>query len=192
VAARRLSRSLGVTSNACRRPNWHPGGGKTTFLNGVREHGYQTVDESARAIIAERRSQGLSPRPEPLEFAREVLRRDIEKHIRHANEMRLIFFDRGVVDAVGMLDDVVPIESSELQALLVTYPYDRQVLVFPPWESMYRIDNERDQTFDAAQQIHARVTAWYRRCGYELFEVPTSTVAERLEYVLRSLNCGNA
>ena len=169
-----------------------PGGGKTTFLNELREHGYHTVDESARAIIAERLSQGLSRRPEPLEFAREVLRRDIEKYMRHEDGMRLSFFDRGVVDALGMLNEVAPIEASELQALLATYPYYTQVLVFPPWDTIYRMDNERDQTFDAAQQIHARVTAWYRRCGYELFEVPTLSVVERLEYVLRSLNSGNA
>src|ERR671938_223494 len=57
-----------------------PGAGKTTLLAELAARGYTTVEESARAIIAERLTSGASRRPSPLAFAREILRRDIEKY----------------------------------------------------------------------------------------------------------------
>jgi predicted ATPase len=53
-----------------------PGAGKTTLLGELARMGYRTVPESARAIIAERIAKGQTPRPEPLAFAQEILRRD--------------------------------------------------------------------------------------------------------------------
>jgi hypothetical protein len=59
-----------------------PGSGKTTVLAQLAAMGYVTVEESVRAIIAERLARFASPRPDPPTFAREILRRDIEKYHR--------------------------------------------------------------------------------------------------------------
>jgi predicted ATPase len=56
-----------------------PGAGKTTLLGALASIGYATVEESARVIIAERHAAGMTPRPQANQFAREILRRDIEK-----------------------------------------------------------------------------------------------------------------
>src|SRR5688572_16313828 len=61
-----------------------PGVGKTTLLADLGARGHATVVESARAIIAERRARGQSPRPDPIAFAQEILRRDTEKY--HAQQ----------------------------------------------------------------------------------------------------------
>jgi hypothetical protein len=57
-----------------------PGAGKTALIAALAAAGHATVAESARAIIAERRARGLPPRPDPPAFAREILRRDIDKY----------------------------------------------------------------------------------------------------------------
>jgi predicted ATPase len=163
-----------------------PGAGKTTLLAALRARGYTAVDESARAIIQERLARGLSPRPPPLEFAREILRRDIARY-QQPPELDLVFFDRSIVEALGMVSQAAALEAHELKALLTQYPYDRRVFVLPPWEAIYTTDSERDQTFADALLVHQTVTRWYRRCGYETIEVPTGTVAERCTYVLRAL-----
>jgi predicted ATPase len=48
-----------------------PGVGKTTLLLALQARGHTIVGDSARTIIQDRRSRGLSPRPNALEFAHE-------------------------------------------------------------------------------------------------------------------------
>ena len=168
-----------------------PGAGKTTLLAALRARGHKTVDESARAIIRERLASGQSPRPPPLEFARQILERDIIKY-QQPPELDRVFFDRGVVEALWMVNQAAPLEGRELRARLSQYPYDRRVFVLPPWETIYTTDSERDQTFAEAVQVHDTLVRWYRECEYEIIEVPTGTVAERCAHVLRALAVSDA
>src|SRR5262245_1141912 len=95
-----------------------PGAGKTTLLCELAARGYKTVEESARAIIAERLARGESPRPDPLAFAREIVRRDVEKYLQQRQNSNWVFFDRGVVEAIGMLHELNPLKADELDAML--------------------------------------------------------------------------
>jgi len=164
-----------------------PGAGKTTLLEALRARGCATVSETAREIIEARRSQGLTPRPPAQQFADEILRRDIGKYLAKVRDDGPAFFDRSVVDALGMVDEVRPLPERELRALLAMYPYHREVFAFPPWEAIYCNDAARDQTFEEATRVHREVTRWYRRCGYEVVEVPRLAVPERCAYVLGRL-----
>jgi len=164
-----------------------PGAGKTTLLAELAALGHATVDESARAIIAERLARGESPRPDPVAFAREILRRDIEKYLNRPRTSEWVFFDRSLIEALGMLHEVSPLSSSELASMLATYPFHPTVFVLPPWEAIYATDAERDQTFADAVDVHDKVVRWYRSCGYEPSEVPRLIVARRAGYVLRTL-----
>ena len=164
-----------------------PGAGKTTLLTELAARGYATIDESARTIIAERIANGQSPRPDPVTFAREILRRDIEKYVHQPRTSKWVFFDRSLIEALGMLHEASPLPSSELESMLATYPFHRTVFVLPPWEAIYSTDAERDQSFADAVDVHARVERWYRSCGYALDEVPRIPVVQRAAYVLRAL-----
>jgi len=164
-----------------------PGAGKTTLLAALAAMGYATVDDSARAIIAERLARGASRRPDALAFAREILRRDIEKYLAQPSTSRWVFFDRGLIDALGMLHEASPLPSIELETMLASYPFHATVFVLPPWEVIYAHDAERDQSFAEAVDVHAAVARWYRSCGYALHEVPRLPVAERADHVLRVL-----
>src|SRR5215470_14443328 len=149
--------------------------------------GYATVDESARAVIAARLTRGASPRPDALTFAQEILRRDIEKYLNQPRTSKWVFFDRGLIDALGMLHEVSPLPSIELKSLLASYPFHAIAFVLPPWEVIYANDQERDQSFAEAVDVHAKVLLWYRSCGYVLNEVPRLPVAQRADHVLRIL-----
>lgn len=164
-----------------------PGAGKTTVLAELAEMGYITVEDSARAIIAERLARGASRRPDPVTFAREILRRDIDKYLDQPRLSQWVFFDRGIVDALGMLHEVSPLPELELQATLASYPFHPSVFVLPPWEAIYTTDAQRDQSFADAVVVHARVVQWYRSCGYVLHEVPRLSVPQRAEHVLHIL-----
>ena len=164
-----------------------PGAGKTTLLDELAAMGYSTVGESARSIIAERLEQGKSPRPEPLAFAQEILRRDAEKYAQQQQGSQWVFFDRGAVESVAMVHVVSPIPTAELQGLLNAYRFHNQVFVLPPWEAIYVTDSERDHSFSHASLVHAQLVSWYRSCGYFLHEVPRVAASERAQHVVRVL-----
>jgi predicted ATPase len=164
-----------------------PGAGKTTLLTALAGLGYRTVGESARAIISERLARGATPRPDPLTFAREILRRDVEKYLSQPLTSKWIFFDRGLIDALGVLREASDLPAIELRSMLASYPFHPTVFVLPPWEAIYVNDAERDQSFAEAVDVHRRIVDWYRRCGYTLDEVPCLPVTERAGHVLRVL-----
>ncbi len=164
-----------------------PGVGKTTLLAELATMGYATVKESARAIIAERLASSASRRPDPPAFAREILHRDIEKYRRQPRTSDWVFFDRGLLDALGMLQEVAPLPARQVETMLSTYSFHPTVFVLRPWEAIYVNDSERDQSFAEAVNVHARLVKWYRACGYLLCDVPLLPVAQRAEHVLRSL-----
>jgi predicted ATPase len=164
-----------------------PGVGKTTLLAELAAMGYATVDESARAIIGERLARGASRRPDALAFAQGILRRDIEKYVTQPRTSEWVFFDRGLIDGLGLLHEASPLPSVELKSMLASYPFHGTVFVLPPWEAIYANDAERDQSFAEAVDIHGRVVRWYRSCGYVVNEVPRLPVAQRAAHVLRIL-----
>lgn len=162
-----------------------PGAGKTILLDALGSQGFTIVDETARSIIQERRERGLSRRPEPLQFAEEILRRDIEKYNRPYPESDYIFFDRSVLDALCMLDQATPLQEKKLNTIVAKYPYSRQVFFLPPWEAIYTNDAERDQTFTEAIHVYETLLKWYRWCGYEVINLPKLPVVDRCAYILQ-------
>jgi len=164
-----------------------PGAGKTTLLTELAAMGYATVEESARAVIAERLAHGASRRPDARLFAREILRRDIEKYCQLPRTSEWVFFDRGLIEALGMFHEASALPSVELESMLAAYPFHATVFVLPPWQAIYANDAERDQTFDEAVDVHAKVVRWYRSCGFVLNEVPRLPVEQRAKHVLSVL-----
>jgi len=164
-----------------------PGAGKTTLLNALAAQGHAVVGETARALIQSRRAQGLPPRPAPRAFAEAILAQDIEKHRQHGAQGR-VFFDRGVPDALGMLCECEPSRRGEWIARAARHPYHRQAFFFPPWESIFQSDAERDQSFGHALRIYKPMMDWYLACGYQIVEVPRTSVVERCTFVLRALD----
>jgi predicted ATPase len=163
-----------------------PGAGKTTLLRELGNRGFTTVEDTPRAIIRSRRAQGLSPRPSPLEFAEQVLRRDIELYEQNAGPAPT-FFDRGVLDALAMVAHAAPEREAELIALAAKYPYHAVVFVLPPWEEIYLTDDERDHSFAHAVRVGESLVTWYQLCGYDVALVPKLPVDARCDYVLSAL-----
>jgi predicted ATPase len=81
-----------------------PGAGKTSLLVALKDRGYSIVGDTARTIIQNRRRLGLSPRPSAAEFVQQTLRVDIENFVRHAATPGHVFYERGVLDSLCMLD----------------------------------------------------------------------------------------
>jgi predicted ATPase len=169
-----------------------PGAGKTTLLLALQARGYSIVGDTARAIIQDRRRRGLSPRPDPSAFAQDMLRMDIENFVQRAATPGPVFFERGVLDALCGIDRVTPLSERELSTWLSKYQYFPTVFVLPPWKAIYVKDAERDHTFEHAVSVGSIEQEWYRRCGYQVLEVPMVSVDLRCTMVLEALADRNA
>lgn len=161
-----------------------PGAGKTTLLAQLASRGHAVQADSAREVIAQRQEAGLPPRPAAEAFARAILARDLEQF--HAAASGDVFFERGAVDALGMLAELGKLGSDE-RALLAGLRYHPLVFVLPPWPAIYVTDAQRDQSFEQAQSVHARVVAWYSQCGYSIVTVPQATPSARADFILAAL-----
>jgi predicted ATPase len=164
-----------------------PGAGKTTVLEALAERGYQYVPETARAIIKERLEAGLSPRPPLAQFGQDILQRDITYYWETVVTDKPVFFDRGVIDALGLLYEAEAISPAEVEVYLREFPYNEMVFLLPPWESIYRTDAQRDQGYSEAVQVFERLRAWYGQWGYKPVEVPRVEVERRVAFILETV-----
>lgn len=163
-----------------------PGGGKTTLLDELHGRGFEVVSESARAIIRERLDQNLTPRPEPAEFAQEILARDIKayKNLANTSVDKWVFFDRSLFDGLAQCVEAGAIDWAEAQTYRSRYPIASIVFALPPWQDIFTQDGERDQTFDDAIRVYESLTRWYEALGFECVDVPTTDVSSRADFVL--------
>ena len=164
-----------------------PGAGKTTILQALAARGYRYTAESARAIIRERLARGLRPRPPLAQFGYEILQRDIARYRAMRATDHPVLFDRGIVDALGILDEQQAMSLGEIQAYVRSFPYNKVVLLMPPWEAIYRTDAERDQTFAESVRVCESLRMWYARWGYEPIEVPRTAIDQRVTFVLQTI-----
>lgn len=163
-----------------------PGAGKTTLLNALADHGFAIIPEAARQIIQRRVSEGLPPRPDPAAFASSILEIDAARYRALQNASQPVFFDRGVLDALYMLDQAGALTSTEAANWVEQYPYNPAVFVLPPWEDIYTTDMERDQTFSESVQVFEALRDWYQRWGYRTLEVPKVDVRARVAFIVRA------
>ncbi|WP_136246935.1 AAA family ATPase [Halomonas borealis] len=164
-----------------------PGGGKTTILSALAERGYRVVSESARRIIKERLAAGLTPRADPVSFAQEILRSDIERYRGAVGCDHTVFFDRGVLDALYMLDAEGALTNDEIAQYVQKFPYNGIVFLLPPWEEIYGTDSERDQSFEESIVVFEGMKKWYSEWGYETLEVPRDKIDERVSFILQRI-----
>ncbi len=165
-----------------------PGAGKTTLLHALARRGYRIVPESARHIIRKRTMSGLSPRPPLEQFGRDILQMDIDRYRQTPVAQAPVFFDRGIVDALAMLDQQRAMGSAATEAYIKQFPYHDMAFVMPPWQEIYKNDTERDQTFAEALQVYQTLNTWYAQWGYQLVEVPRAALDERVDFVLATVH----
>ena len=100
---------------------------------------------------------------------------------------RCVFFDRGILDALCMVDQLGLLRPEDASRYVADFPYFPKVFVLPPWQQIYEPDAERDQTFAESVRVHDVLCGWYVRWRYELVELPRTSVDKRCHFVLRVL-----
>jgi len=163
-----------------------PGTGKSTLLEELARRGIATEPEVARAILREKGGMALRA-GNPAGFARAMF--DAELAAWHAAEGRPgpTMFDRGFLDIVGFLRLEGLEVPADIDRACRDFRYDGPIFRAPPWQAIYRPDEERIQNWEAALASDAAVVAAWRDYGYKPVDLPLADIAERADFVLRQL-----
>ncbi len=162
-----------------------PGSGKSELLEALKQKGYRCFEEVARKVIKEQQEQGTNflPWADNASFSKLVLDRILTEFPYGQENWEVLFFDRGVPDIIAYLqqrgDEIGDIYLDSLREL----DYSRIVFLLPPWEEIYINDDQRFEPFDEAQAVYEVIKEIYVRLGFEVCELPKSSIEERLRFI---------
>jgi predicted ATPase len=165
------------------------GGGKSTLLAELRRRGFATIDEPGRRIVAEELTCGGRALPwvDAVAFARRAIEVSLADRATADVGARWIFFDRGLIDACAALEHLTG--ERILQSLGRVYRYNKRVFLTPPWPEIYATDQKRRHSLAEAVAEYDRLISVYPALGYDIHVLPKATVAERVDWILTSLEC---
>jgi predicted ATPase len=161
-----------------------PGGGKTSLLESLASGGYNCIPETARQIIKERLSKGLTPRPDAKTYSREIFDQDWKNFISNSDLSSLLFFDRSFMDSAFMLFESDADSYYKIRSTHLTNRYNNKVFITPPWQEIYHNDAERDQSFEQSIEVCQRLENWYREHDYDIVVLPKDTIKNRVKFIL--------
>lgn len=166
-----------------------PGTGKTSVIQLLEEKGYSCLPEVSREVIRSAQKEGIDQLflKKPLLFSQLLLEGRIEQ-FKQAEQAKseYLFFDRGIPDVVAYLDFAGTEYPSLFREVCHTYTY-ADVFFLPPWEEIYTCDPERYESFEQACLIHNHLMETYSRSGYQIKEVPCSSLEDRVSFILEHL-----
>lgn len=163
------------------------GGGKSALAAELAARGHAVVDEPGRRIVRDEiRKDGTAlPWIDMAKFLRRALALSISDIRLAGSRDGLVFFDRGLIDAASALQAVTG--EPALDHVATSCPYDRTVFMAPPWPDIYVADAERRHGYEEAVEEYERLTKDYPRLGFDVVDLPRTSIGERADFVLAAL-----
>ena len=163
-----------------------PGAGKTTLCEQLAAKGISLGSESGRAVLSRNGGHALRQQ-DPLAYALEILKLDIDNFKTAHSDSEPWLFDRGFADNAGFLDLMGISIPGEVDQACRNYRYQGPVFIAPPWRDIYRQDVDRIQDWQEAKATYFAVKAAWERYGYDLVTLPKTSVEARASFVLDRL-----
>ncbi|MGF1698720.1 AAA family ATPase [Photobacterium makurazakiensis] len=166
-----------------------PGAGKTSVIDHLKVLGYKCAPETGRKVIQKQvELQGSAlPWRDKVAFRDEMVREELANYEKFNVCQDTVFFDRSVIDSYGYsLLEQLPI-SEHLLKSCGELEYCKKVFIFPPWETIFTNDLERKQSFNEAVATYNEMEKAYKKFGFELVEVPKSSISKRVNFILASV-----
>lgn len=165
-----------------------PGSGKTTVVQYLEQKGFAVKHEISRQVTLEAQKKGTEQLflKDPLLFSQKLMEgRLLQFSDAETCNEKILFYDRGIGDIPAYLDFAKIDYPPDFTNLCKKYRYDK-VFILPPWEKIYHPDNERYESFEQAHEIFRYLKEAYVNFDYDIYEVPTGTVEERVNFILDS------
>lgn len=160
-----------------------PGTGKTALCDALSAQGHTVFPEYSRVLIRTQLEIGgrVLPWDDLPAFSEAVIAGRIQQW-QAANDP-VQWYDRSLVDSLAYLHKDGLAIPKPWWELTENFRYHPVVLITPPWEQIYRKDEERRESFADLQAIHRSLCHVYEKAGYQLLEVPRTAVSARLLFV---------
>lgn len=168
------------------------GGGKSSLLAELARRGERVFEEPGRQIVKEQDwIDGTAlPWSQPQAFAELALSRSMHQLITAAGFGERSFFDRSLIDQIAWFERTGQPVPAHFEAAAARCRYNRVVFLAPPWPEIFRTDAERRHGFDEAVAEYGALITTYGRLGYQLVELPKTSVSARADMVLARLGEG--
>jgi len=165
------------------------GGGKSTLLSNLSKHGFATVEEPGRRVVAQQLKTGGTALPwlDLKAFLEQALAMAEQDYAAARDTSGISIFDRSLIDAASALRHLG--DDRWYERLRSEFRYDNQVFLTPPWPEIYATDNERRHGFEDAVGEYQRLCRDYDDLGYDVVTLPRISVQDRVEFVLEALEC---
>lgn len=162
-----------------------PSSGKTSVIEALARRGYTTAGETARALISEKMSGGLTlaeVRADTQKLQSEILARNAAREAA-LDPAQLIFLDRAVGDSMTYFP-LAGLDTAPVQEAASRFRY-RAVFIFD--RLPFLRDEVRSEDEAAAAKMDALAEEGYRALGYDPVRVPVLPIEERADFILRHL-----
>ena len=159
-----------------------PGTGKTSVIKKLADNGYKCYEEGSRGIIL----NGNTFKSDPLDFSESLYKARNEYYIdsqRKEYKKNTVFFDRGIHDILAYLRHISK-NNYYWENIILNYQYDT-IFIFPPWEEIYKTDNERKEDFKESKGVNIEIIKVYKESNSEIIEIPKVSIDERVNFILK-------
>ena len=168
-----------------------PGTGKTSLIDRLEERSFACMPEISRAVTKQAQQEGIDQLflHDPLLFSRMLLEGRLDQFTNPKVDLDTahLFYDRGLPDVTAYLRYLETPYPKAFDQTCLDNRYN-QVFLLPPWEAIYKQDNERYESFDQALKIFDHLLATYQDYGYQVVQVPPAALDDRIEFILNQLN----
>lgn len=170
------------------------GGGKSTLLSELSSNGYTVVVEVGREIVKEQLAVNgnITPWENPQAFCEILITRSIAAY-KQAKETttakeHVIFFDRSFLEGVSYYQSLQIKDANKYNHYIDDLRYYQTIFMAPPWEEIFRQDEERKHSFEDAVDEYTRLLKFYSEYGYRIIELPKVSVRARVQFLLSSIS----
>lgn len=173
-----------------------PGTGKTSIINELKKKNFYCFEEIIRTLTlaVKKESDASTHISNPIAFANDpmlfntnLLNGRISQFKQAKNiEENISFFDRGIPAVLAYMAFFNQDYGDTFIKACKDNVYNH-VFLLPPWEAIYKSDNERFETFEESKKIHLLLEKIYKSFGYNIIEVPFDSIKNRTDYVLNIL-----
>lgn len=173
-----------------------PSTGKTALIEQLQKKGYPCFHEIIREMTLEAKRElhnkavGSNPLTfvkDPFAFNKKILDGRTQQFLEADTFSEpVVFFDRGIPDVLAYMDFFKQDYPQSFENSCHIYQY-HQVFILPPWEAIFKSDNERMESFQEGIAIHQHLSNTYKKFGYHLLSIPEGSIEERIQFIITRL-----
>lgn len=158
-----------------------PATGKSAIIKFLQQQHYHCFTEVSREIIDEKKIETTS---KDIDFEAAVFN---QRKIDFLAGNDLHFYDRSMLDGLAYMDINNISIPKYMQETLRKYHYHKRVFYAPIWKEIYTKDTQRLESIEEAIVIDKSLRKVYQAHGYELIELPFTSIAERVNFILSKI-----